>query len=253
MTDSTTSNSDRTPWFESDRAEKIPEMTARGILRTIVNDGLEPGDMMPAEAVMLKQFGIGRASLREALRILETHGVIRIKPGPGGGPVVAKVTSADYGRTMTLFLQSSHATIRELLEARVTMEPIMARLAAARVTHESAARLKAAATECWDTIATSAWPSASEEFYETLASASGNRVLDLFSQSLVSISRQRLGSMYPVDKREPICKMYDRIAEAVKAGNQSRAETLTRKNLETMVAELDAGVPRQLDEVIDWR
>ncbi len=202
---------------------------------------------------MLKEFGVGRASLREALRILETHGVIRIKSGAGGGPVVASVTSADYGRTMTLFLQSTRATVRELLEARLVVEPVMARLAATRLTSETKTRVKSAAEACWNTIETPGWAAASEEFYETVAGASGNRVLDLFSESLVSISRMRLASIYTVEKREPICRMYDKIAAAIVAGNEARAESLTRKNLESMIADLEAGLPGQLDEIVDWR
>ena len=91
-------------WLSMERAEKVPEMVARRILREIVDRGLTEGDRLPSEAVMLARFGVGRASLREALRILETHGLIRIKPGPQGGPVVTEPTAADYGQTTTLYL-----------------------------------------------------------------------------------------------------------------------------------------------------
>ncbi len=75
-------------WLSRDRAEKVPELVARTILREIVQQGLSAGDRLPPEATMLAHFGVGRGSLREGLRILEIHGLIKIKPGPQGGPVV---------------------------------------------------------------------------------------------------------------------------------------------------------------------
>jgi DNA-binding GntR family transcriptional regulator len=60
---------------------------------------------------MLRRYQVARASLREALRILETHGLIRIKPGPGGGPVVSNGSTADFGRMATLFFQVAFAAL----------------------------------------------------------------------------------------------------------------------------------------------
>src|SRR5262249_3313574 len=83
------------------RTEKVALRVARLIVRDIVERGLTRGDALEAEAAMLQRFGISRASLREALRILEIHGLITIKPGPGGGPSVGAVDSRDFGRMAT--------------------------------------------------------------------------------------------------------------------------------------------------------
>src|SRR5882762_9208682 len=85
-------------WMGMERAEKIPEILARRILRQITQKEMAAGDRLPSEAEMLAQFGAGRASLREALRILEIHGIIRIKPGPHGGPRVTDLTPSDFGQ-----------------------------------------------------------------------------------------------------------------------------------------------------------
>ena len=81
---------------------------------------------------MLEKYQVGRASLREALRILEVQGIIAIRPGPGGGPMVAPFDSMNFARMTTLYLHLVGATYREVLEARIIMEPVMARLAAQR-------------------------------------------------------------------------------------------------------------------------
>ena len=105
---------------------------ARMIVEDIVESGREPGDALEPESLMLERFGISRASLREALRILETQGLITIKPGPRGGPSVAPVSSIDFGRMATLFFQVMHVTLGDVLEARLVIEPVMARMAAER-------------------------------------------------------------------------------------------------------------------------
>src|SRR2546427_3271835 len=92
-------------WLGMERTEKIPEIVARRILKQITQSGMVAGDRLPSEAEMLAQLGIGRASLREALRILETHGIIRIKPGPRGGPRVTDMSPSDFGQTVTVYLQ----------------------------------------------------------------------------------------------------------------------------------------------------
>jgi DNA-binding FadR family transcriptional regulator len=143
---------ERRVWLDLQRAEKVPTILARRIQREIVERNLQPGDMLGSEAVMLARFGVGRASLREALRILENHGIVRIKPGPGGGPVVNEVTSNDWGRSMTIHLHSARATIRDLLEARMIMEPVVARLAAGRLTPEMEASVRTAAKEGHDAL-----------------------------------------------------------------------------------------------------
>ena len=83
------------------RNEKIAEAVARDIVRRIAAGKLPPGAQLPSEAQMAVDYGVGRASLREALRILEIHGLISIKPGPGEvrwSPERTPRTSAEWRR-----------------------------------------------------------------------------------------------------------------------------------------------------------
>src|SRR6266540_3841108 len=79
-------------------AAKLSQRIARQIASEISDRRLRPGDKLEAESTMLARFGVGRPSLREALRILEDQGLIMLKPGPGGGPVVADLGSRQFGR-----------------------------------------------------------------------------------------------------------------------------------------------------------
>ena len=84
------------------RGLKTSESVARDIVHDIVTAGLQDGDGLPSEAAMLQQYGVSRESLREGLRLLEVQGLIRIRRGPGGGPIVGSLDPANMGRTSTL-------------------------------------------------------------------------------------------------------------------------------------------------------
>ncbi|MFP5306271.1 MAG: FadR/GntR family transcriptional regulator, partial [Gammaproteobacteria bacterium] len=73
------------------RNMKTSEVVALQIVRDIVARQLKPGDKLPLEAELLKNYRVSRSSLREALRLLEVQDLISIRPGPGGGTVVGKV------------------------------------------------------------------------------------------------------------------------------------------------------------------
>src|SRR5437660_9252231 len=70
------------------RPPKAAMLVAQRIVRHIVRGNLQAGDLLPPERVMLETYQTGRGTLREALRLLEFQGVIALKPGPRGGPVV---------------------------------------------------------------------------------------------------------------------------------------------------------------------
>ncbi len=76
------------PINEARRNVKRSEVVAHRIAQAIASDGLIHGDRLPPESAMLSQYGVSRASLREALRMLEVQGLLNLRPGPGGGPIV---------------------------------------------------------------------------------------------------------------------------------------------------------------------
>ena len=111
------------------RTMKISESVTREIVADISN--LAPGTMLPPEARLLERYQVGRASLREALRVLEMQGMIVIRPGPGGGPMVAQADTEHFGRMASLFFHMAGATYRDVLETRLIVEPAVAALVAA--------------------------------------------------------------------------------------------------------------------------
>src|SRR5438874_10550641 len=85
------------------RSLKTSERVAMDVVRDIVDQELRPGDKLPGEAAMLNRYAASRASVREALRLLEVQGLITLKPGPRGGPTVGTVDPRHLARTGTLY------------------------------------------------------------------------------------------------------------------------------------------------------
>jgi GntR family transcriptional repressor for pyruvate dehydrogenase complex len=225
------------------------------IAREIVHDmrGKPPMTMLPAEAAMLEKYQVGRASLREALRVLEAQGIIIIRPGPGGGPMVAAVDSSDLARMSSLYFHLAGATYNEVLEARMALEPVMARRAAEREDRESLGELEALLTR----------PQPEDEaeyllqssgFHSVVCGLSGNRVLDLQVRALKDLFADRIeGTTFPGAARERIVNDHRRIARAIISGNGARAEKLMREHMIEFLAFSVERNPGVLEETVQWR
>ena len=171
------------------RTPKTSEITARVIAADIIRTGRQPGDPLPSEATMLDQYDVSRESLREALRLLEVQGLIAMRRGPGGGPTVCTVDPANLGRVSTLYYHLAGATYRELWEAWILAESILAERAAA---NPDATARAAAMAPYLDVRAAS--PAESESlvhdhiaFHASVASLARNRVLEIALQTMGQI------------------------------------------------------------------
>src|SRR3954467_2231082 len=109
-------------------------------LPTAIRDGtLQPGDRLPTEAELAREFQVGRTSVREGLQKLRAHGLIESRKGLG-----AFVTDRPVSDPLADFAQwtaSDPAAIEQLVEARVALETLAAALAALRATEAEIDRL----------------------------------------------------------------------------------------------------------------
>lgn len=236
------------------RTPKIAESIAQQILRDIQRQGLKPGSMLPPESVMLERFGIGRGSLREALRILEVNGLVTLKPGPKGGPVVAAHDPGDFGQVMTLHLQSLGVTYRQLLEARVEYEVLLARMAAEREGDEAGQIVNASLqtptatkdSETRYTLVTSG-------FHHAVGQASGNPVLALASDAIYAIWTVRVAQvLYPPEERPLVLQQHEAIARAIQKHESKRAKLLMREHMRLYQDYSERRYPARMEDIIDW-
>jgi DNA-binding FadR family transcriptional regulator len=237
------------------KSRKAAEVIARQIVTDIVTQRLEPGTRLAGEAEMMSHVGVSRYTLREALRLLEVQGIVVLRPGPRGGPVVADVTARDFADPMSLHLQMAHATYAELLEARLALEPFMTRLAAQRRSPDVARVLKQVTKDEMNTDLAddAAFQQLSHNFHAALATISGSRVLDLLGQSMKVVYDMGVRpSSVPVRDRHRVREVHRLIAEAIIAGDADEAERLSRSLLVEYRKATRRNQPGALNDEISW-
>ena len=219
--------------------------------RTAPAAGHRPG----AETAMIKRYQVSRASLREALRILEIQGLISIKPGPGGGPTVCEVDSAAYGRMSTLFYQVMGLKFSKLVDAKgLLLEPMMASLAARRSDPEANEELRKIVEWGRRAETHAEWLAASNAFHSKVVSMSGNELMTLLANSLTDNFRARVsGLAFEESQRDDVKEVHAAIAEAIERGDEQVAGDLMRAHMESYVVAIQRRYPSLMDEVIDWR
>jgi GntR family transcriptional regulator, transcriptional repressor for pyruvate dehydrogenase complex len=123
------------------RVRTLDDITAQ-LQQAIVSGQLKPGDRLPAERELTEIFGVGRPTLREALRFLEAHGILEIRPGKGGGAFVVAPSEKTLANTLSTLLALSSAAPADLAEFRLSFEPENAWWAAQRATADELARME---------------------------------------------------------------------------------------------------------------
>lgn len=111
---------------------RMPEAIVRQIEDKILLGKLKADQKLPPENELIKQFGVGRNTVREALRILETSGLIRVKQGSHGGPVITKLTDEFVSDFLTKAIRLGGVSADHLSEFRLAVEPSIAEMAAAK-------------------------------------------------------------------------------------------------------------------------
>ncbi len=216
------------------RTEKKSEGLARRILADVLRRRLPAGTVLPSEAEMLRQYDVGRTTLREALRILEVQGLLTIRPGPGGGPVVAAAGSRGYARASSLYFQAGGVRLLDVLEARLHLEPVMARLAAENRDRAGIARMEevVALLEGGAEASAAEFKEATRRFFDVLADLAGQPVLSLFCRALDEVVGDRLTRVpFPANRRGHAAAQLAALGRAVNRGNGAAAERLMREHM----------------------
>jgi len=128
--------------FKSVKSNKISENIVEQIRKAIFEGRLKPGDKLPPERELMKNFKVSKATLREAMRSLEVLGFLEIRKGVSGGPFVTEVDMKKARDSFTNFLHFKNLSLRHLTEVRLILESHIAGKAAHTITEEDLNRLK---------------------------------------------------------------------------------------------------------------
>lgn len=238
----------------SRRGAKLAERLAQDIVEQISSLGLVPGDRLPSEVAMAKEWGVSRASLREALRILEVHGLITIRTGPNGGPELSRLTSQDFARMATLHFHAAGVTFRHLLKARLTLEPQMAELAATNRTPEQVIALRANVREHRKASDIHELVRHAHDFHALVCECAGeeNRALSLMTLSLHGIfdiySRQSRSG----DIMRHTIDVHSGISDAIEESDPHRAAELMEKHMQESAQTFSQQHPTMIDSPVSW-
>ena len=120
---------------------KAPDVLARELRERILSGELKEGSALPAERELVKQTQMSRATVREALRILEVQNLVRVKAGRAGGAFVQRPTTASMASSVTMLIRGRQIKLVDLMETREALEPFCAELAATKRTTDELAVL----------------------------------------------------------------------------------------------------------------
>ncbi len=235
------------------RLPKAAELLAHELLSDITARQLGPGDRLPQEAVMIERYGVARATVREALRILEVNGLIEIRSGPRGGPILRDAGPADFSRMASFFLQAEGITVGEILEARVQLEPFLARGACRRSDKTFLARvadLKAQSLAV-DLTDSDAYLRVTRGFHELIGAASTNRMLSLLSQCLMALFAVRFPEdVFPLTDRVHVIREHDEVMALILAGDADAAEQIMTEHMVRFARRVKTARPDQYEKVL---
>lgn len=116
--------------------QRASDLLADELRSTILEGGLRGSTRLPSQQELMRQTGLGRSTVREALKMLEAEGLVTLQTGRSGGPRVRTLEVDDVVQTMRVFVQGQRIDLRMLLETRQAVEPFGAASAARRATPE---------------------------------------------------------------------------------------------------------------------
>jgi DNA-binding FadR family transcriptional regulator len=237
------------------RAPKAAMLIAQRIVGDITATGLKPGEHLPPERVMLEHYQTGRGTLREALRFLEFQGILALKPGPRGGPVLLAPDATHLASTVVLLMQMNRAPFKEIVQVRSAVEPMISMLAADNMSPEDLGSLKETITQMRTNLEDqSVFLDANKRFHDIIAWSSGNVLFGYLVDSLLEIMDGTIvGIDYPPHRREAIANAHEDIYEAFAARDPEAARLRMKSHIDAYEDYVTKKFPNVLNEVIPWR
>jgi DNA-binding FadR family transcriptional regulator len=224
-------------------------VVAESIADQIFEGNIPPGTTLPTELRMAAQFGVGRATVREALRLLEAQGLVHVRPGPQGGPVVQQPSAEHLNQLLSMIFAVSGVSFAEVLVARLLVEPVMALNAALQATPDEVERLVESIERQRHALGNEReFLQLNDEFHALIAAASRSRVLATLLSSMRAMSvGQQLGVRYDAKSREGTLLAHRRIVELIAARDPERANAAMAKHLQALEEYLMQRYPEVLD------
>lgn len=239
--------------------QRVAETVAAELRRRILSSA--EGYRLPTQDQLVEEFAVSFPSMREAIRILETEGLVTVRRGNVGGMEVHRPDEASAAYHLGLVLQGGRVTLRDLAAGLQLLEPMCAAECARRSDREDVvvpalrANIEAAAGFVGDGVA---FTHAAREFHDLVVAFTPNATVRYVVRSLVALwSAQEetwaevlagRGEYPSEDEAEEVVRTHRRILGEIEAGRASEAERVARAHLAATQAIVLA---RYEDDVVD--
>jgi DNA-binding FadR family transcriptional regulator len=208
---------------------KLATTVARRIVGEVIELGWPVGEVLGSETELIEQYGVSRAVLREAVRLVENQQVAHMRRGPGGGLVVTEPTVDAIINAAVLYLHRVNARLDEVFEARLVLEEIVVELAPGRLDDADVAALRRLIDE-----EETGQVRDHRALHAMLASITENPALEVFVDILnrVPVLYFRDPAAFTATTFTQSHHAHARIASAVIAGDTGLARHRMRKHLQ---------------------
>jgi GntR family transcriptional regulator, transcriptional repressor for pyruvate dehydrogenase complex len=165
-----------------------------GQIKAMIENGtLQPGDRLPSERALAEQFAVSRNTVREALRMLEIAGLVRLKRGASGGSFISAPSSSLTADTLSNALQLTDFSLANLVETLCDLSSITAATAIERMSEDDLAKLEDNVRRAAELTEAGEWDEKMRvhlEFYAIMAEATENPVLVLMVRTLLDVTEK---------------------------------------------------------------
>ncbi len=225
------------------QAPRLADVVAAELRQRILSGGLREGALLPKQEHLLAEFQVSPPSIREALRILESEGLVTVLRGNVGGAVVHAPSSANAAFTIASVLQSRRVRLEDVGHALQAVEPACVAAAAARRDRHDLVlpELRALHEEELGTLEQpERYRDVARRMHEAFVRASGNETLALLAGSLEALwaahaSRRARAGRWPTPVTPAVRASYVRahalLIDAIADGDADRARHLAQQHL----------------------
>lgn len=219
------------------------ELVAESLLALISERHLKPGDTLPTERELMQHYGVGRSSVREALRMLESRGLI--SAGGSGAFAVADFRNP-LNDSLSLLLAVEEGSLRELFEVRRIVEGEAVALATERGNESYLERMRDATEVMREGLADrEEYIEADVAFHLTIAEATQNRLILHLMHAIRDQLERALGSIYKIPgSPERSIEDHGLIIAAMAEGKPDEARERMREHLGRVEEAVDAATAK---------
>lgn len=198
-------------------------------LRAAIADGeLRPGDRLPSEVQLAQEYGVGRGTVREAIRLLAAGNLVTSTRGALGGTFVtlpvAGTVAEQIGDLIALWFRAGDVSLAEVQHAREVLEYECVRLAADNRTESDLAAMRQPVEESRNPdLDIDEWLATDIEFHTAISKAAGNRILELAMTAVHLVRPLTNTVLLNVLQRKPVCDQHWAMYEAIRDRDPKQA------------------------------